>query len=308
MRIHFVGYLTSPFIKKDLDLLKDLHDVSVFDLSKHATSFNQIPQYLIDTLMEWRNVMRTDVVWIWFADYPAIPFILWSKLFRKKIVVNIGGFEVYPYGKDIGYGNQLSTIRGAASRWILRRADRIITQSHAYAYLTELVCPPAQVTIIPPSIDTRLCDDALPIKKDQTVTAYCSRQSYTLKGIPTYIKASMALPYDFTVMEAAPHHDLIAELKRSKVYCQLSYTEQCNNTVIEAMACGCVPVVTDRDGLPEEIGTTGLTVPFGDAETTRNAIKVAMKMDGGPCRERARMFTEERKRKAVISLLENLWC
>jgi glycosyltransferase involved in cell wall biosynthesis len=305
MRILFVGYLNSPFIKQDLDLISSDHEVHPFDLSKRATSFKQVPRYFIDTLREWRHVLNTDAVWIWFADYPAIPFILWAKLFRKPAVVNIGGFEVYPYGKDIGYGNQLSIIRGAASRWILRQADRIIVQSHAYAYLTELACPSAQVTIIPPFIDTTLCDVALPNKRG-TLTAYCMRSSFTLKGVPTFLKAVMGLPYDFTVMEHGPHDDLIAELKQSKVYCQLSYTEQCNNTVIEAMACGCVPVVTDRDGLPEEFGSTGLTVPYGDVEATREAIRTAMAMDGGSCRERARQFSRDRKRKKINEVLNSL--
>jgi hypothetical protein len=305
MKIHFVGYLASPFIKQDLALLQEDHAVTSFDLSKHATSFMQVPAYLLATLKEFTNVKNCEAVWIWFADYPAVPFILWAKLFKKPVVVNIGGWEVYA-APEIGYGNQLSMIRGAVTRWVLRNTDRIVVQSNAYMEIVNRLIHGLhhKTNLIPPFIDTRLCDAALPNKEPRAVTAYCTKSSMPLKGIPVFQYATIGM--DSQIFKSIPHDQLIRELKKAKVYCQLSYTEQCNNTTIEAMACGCVPVVTDRDGLPEEVGNTGITVPYGDVMATREAIRVAMAMDGGSCRERARMFSRERKKEKINEVLNGL--
>jgi hypothetical protein len=135
MNIHFVGYLKT-FVKEEFELLRKDYTVTEFDLVIHASSFWQIPKYLIASLLDWKNVRNSDVVWIWVADYPAIPFILLAKIFRKRIIVNISGFEVYA-APDIGYGNQLSLVRGAASRWILRNAICIIVMSEAYKKIVQ---------------------------------------------------------------------------------------------------------------------------------------------------------------------------
>ena len=147
MNIHFVGYLKT-FVKEEFELLRKDYSVTEFDLVLHASSFWQIPKYLIASLRDWKNVRNSDVVWIWVADYPAIPFILLAKIFRKRIIVNISGFEVYA-APDIGYGNQFYLIRGAASRWILRNAIRIIVMSEAYKKIVQELVPSANVIVIP---------------------------------------------------------------------------------------------------------------------------------------------------------------
>ena len=88
MNIHFVGYLKT-FVKQEYELLQKDHTVTAFDLVIHASSFWQIPKYLITSLLDWKNVRNSDAVWIWVADYPAIPFIILAKILRKPIIVTI---------------------------------------------------------------------------------------------------------------------------------------------------------------------------------------------------------------------------
>jgi glycosyltransferase involved in cell wall biosynthesis len=303
MNIYFVDYLKT-FVKQDYELLKKDHTVTEFDLMIHAVSFLQIPKYLIDSLLEWKSVRSSDVVWIGIADYPAIPFILLAKIFRKRILVNISGFEVYA-APDIGYGNQLSLLRGNASRWILRNATTIVVMSESYKKIVHGLEPSTHVVVIPGWVDTKLCEEPLP-EKHGVVTSLAKYKVVRLvKNIPLFIEATKGM--DAKIIENVPYETLISELKTAKVYCQLSYTESFCIAVLEAMACGCIPVVTDRDALPEVVGDVGYIVPYGDAEKTRVAIESALNsptMCVETARNRAKIFSIERRTEAIKELLQ----
>jgi len=304
MKIYFAGYLKSPFIKQNLSLLQEGNDVSVFDLSEHASSFSQVPAYIMDTFGERSRVKASDVVWLWFADYPAIPFVIMAKVFRKPIVVNVGGWEVYA-APDIGYGNQLSIVRGAATRWTLRNATVAICMSEVYKRIIEKVEPPADVRVISGWIDTDLCSEPLPQNKHGVVTAYCSYNlAETIKGIPTFMEATRGM--DATVLKDVPHKTLMEAFQHAKVYCQLSYTESFGISLVEAMACGCVPVVSDRGALPEVVGDTGSIVPYGDVPRTLAAVKMAFGMNGELARKRAAVYSREMVKERIDDLLKEL--
>lgn len=306
MKLYFVGYLTSHFITDDRELLEETHEVTIFDLSVNASSFKKIHTYLSSTLWEWKKIRDSDVVWIWFADYPALPFIIWAKLFRKPIVMRVAGWEVY-FAPQINYGNQLNFIRGAVSRWIIRHSNICVVPSEAYKKIVDKLIPGINIVVIPNAIDIKTCECPLP-EKHGVVTALISMKfTCILKGIPTFKKATEGM--DAQVIENIPHDELIEILKLSKVYCQLSYTESFCVTVLEAMACGCIPVVTDRDALPEVIGDCGILVPYGDVEKTRAAILLALKSDAADItsvRNRAKIFNRERKKESKNKLLEEL--
>jgi glycosyltransferase involved in cell wall biosynthesis len=97
--------------------------------------------------------------------------------------------------------------------------------------------------------------------------------------------------------------DLIKCYQKARVYCQLSYRESFGVALAEAMACGCVPVVTERAALPEVVGNTGIYVPYDDEEATAKAIEEALRSDKG---EKARERVESRfsGKKREIELLK----
>jgi len=301
MKIYFVGDTRSPFIKQDLELLHDNHQVRLFDLASHATSFWQVPKYLFDVSVEALQVKAADVIWIWFADYPAVPFMLYGKLFRKPVIVNVGGYEVYS-APDIGYGNQIKTLRGFTSRWILWQATQCVVMSQAYRDIINYMVPGAVVTVIPGCIDTSLCDVYTP-DKHGIVTAYCDYPlARTIKGIPIFEAATKGIGHA-KVIRNMPHDKLIEEFKKAMVYCQLSRTESFGVSLLEAMACGCVPVVSNMDSLPEMIGTSGIVVPYGDINAARQGILKAFDKDGNAARDRASVFTKERRKKKIEEML-----
>jgi glycosyltransferase involved in cell wall biosynthesis len=76
----------------------------------------------------------------------------------------------------------------------------------------------------------------------------------------------------------------------------------------EGMACGCVPVVTDRGALPEVVGDTGFYVPYGDEKATAEAIKKALNSDKGKkSRDRIKkMVPIERREKDLKEIIKEM--
>jgi len=305
-RILFCGMLKSPFILQDLELLKKYYHVIVINLNNLQTGrMGFVINIFLILARVIINIRNFDVMYIWFADTHAFPLIILSKLFRRKSVMTVGGWEVAKY-PEINYGNQLNKFKGALTRWCLRNVDVVLVPSQAYKIITKSIEPLSNVCVIPNAINKSLCEHPLPIKQNKIVTALCTLQcTSVLKGIPVFEAASKQVPYECVVYEALKHDKLMEKLREAKVYCQLSYTESFGVTNLEAMACGCVPIVTDRDALPEIIGDTGIVVPYGDVEATSRAMFKAMTMDGNAARERSKIFTREPRLEMLATVLEN---
>jgi glycosyltransferase involved in cell wall biosynthesis len=259
----------------------------------------------VKILRGFKEISRSDLIWAWFADYPVFPLIIAAKIFGVPSVVNVGGFEVSAI-PEIKYGNQLKRIRGAVSLWIARNASSVIIPSPSYAQKIRHLEPSATVVMIPNWIDTSICNKPLPEKKQIAVTSVCSQFAYKYKGIPVFKAAAKCIPYETKITEHLPRMEYEKILSESKVYCQLSRDETFGISLVEAMAYGCVPVVSDKGALPWIVGNTGIIIPYGDPIATAEAIKKAMCMDGKAARDRAGFFNKEKKRIAVKKLILSL--
>ena len=305
-RILFCGTLKSPFILQDLELLQQYYKVTVINLDMIQSSRYGFLRYTWSILTRiFFNIRNFDVIYIWFADIHVFPLIFLAKVFKKKSIIFIGGWEVANY-PEINYGNQFNIWRGAITRWCIRNSDIVIVTSLAYKNITKSIEPKSNIYVVPMAIDKSMCDCLLPIKSDKIVTALCTLKfTSILKGIPTFEAAAKQVPYECVIYEGIGHDVLMDKLREAKVYCQLSYTESFGVTNLEAMACGCVPIVTDRDALPEIIGDTGVVIPYGDVDATVKAMHKAMTMDGDAARERSKLFIREIRLNALSKVIEN---
>ena len=304
MNIYFVGSLKTPFIKRDYELLKGNNTVVAFDLSQYNYRFGFLLEYFL-FLFQWKHVKDSVIVWVWFADYLVLPFVILAKVFRKPIIVNVGGWEVMNY-PELQYGNQRNWLRGFVSRWIIYNANINIVPSPAYREIVKVLVPSARIVVISGFLDEKVCEESLPEKKDIVVTACCSLQSFIFKGIPTFLEIKKNAPFKMKVIYQVPRREYIAILKESKVYCQLSYAEPFGTSLLEAMAYGCIPVVVGAGGLPYVVGDVGYIVPWGDVVRIRDAIDKALKatlLDMQKVRDRAGYFSIDRNRQQIKELL-----
>lgn len=88
MKILFVHQGLQPFVKKDLDILQETHEVRCIELKG---SFVDIAGNIIHL---WAGVVWCDLTFSWFGKLHAFFAVLFSKMLRKKSIVIAGGDDV----------------------------------------------------------------------------------------------------------------------------------------------------------------------------------------------------------------------
>ena len=279
-----------------------------------------------------RYILRTDLSFIWFAGGHAARVVFLSKLFRKKSIVVVGGYEVANV-PEINYGLMLNPKSARRVKYVLENADLVLTvdESLKKDAINNARVNGENILTVPTGYDYEKFK-AKGEKKDLILTvAYVSKDTIKRKGLETFVEAAKYLPnlkfvvvgphYDNSIRKLksiasgnvkftgfVPDEELIKYYQKAKVYCQLSRYEGLPNALCEAMLSECVPVGTRYCGIPTAIGDTGFYVPYGDPKATAEAIKKALKSDKGKeARKRIkRMFPLERRENELIKVINNL--
>lgn len=318
-RILFVHPSKTTFIEADKRLLSDEYDVRIVDFDVSKTD-------LIDVLrVAYRlffGVMWADLTYSWFAEKHASKAVILSRLFGKRSIVVVGGYEVAKVA-DIGYGSLLTTKGEKVVKRVIERADKVlpVDESLKVCAMENLGVDGKNIEAVPTGYDPERFAPKGP-KSDMVLTAgNLERSVIKRKGLDTFIEAARLLPdIEFVlvgkvvdemgekVKASAPsnvrftgyltHDELIGYYQRAKVYCQLSRFEGLPNALCEAMLCGCVPVGTEHCGIPTAIGDAGFYVPYGDAKATSEAISKAITSGIGD-RARSRIVEEFPIRRRV---------
>lgn len=90
------------------------------------------------------------------------------------------------------------------------------------------------------------------------------------------LKVDFAHSDNVKITGQIPNNEVISNLCKSDLFLFPSYTEGMPVSVVEAMKCGCVPVVSDiPSGIPELVinAETGYKIRVGDTEGFANAIE-----------------------------------
>ena len=122
-KILFIRPSKSSFIQKDLEILTKHFDVRVVDSDLTGKSLKGA---LITIYNMIKGILRVDITFSRFAGTHAFVAILLSKLFRKKSIVVVGGYEVAEV-PEIGYGAMLNPRSARKVKFILENADRVLT-------------------------------------------------------------------------------------------------------------------------------------------------------------------------------------
>jgi len=313
------------FLKRDVEILKnhfDIRTAPTFNRKKPVSSIPSILKILKGTL--W-----ADLTFSHFADTHAFLAVLFSKIFRKKSIVIVGGYEVARV-PEIEYGAMLNPIYAWVVRFVLNHADKLFAVSEFNKKEILKYTRNKNVKVVYGSniID---CDKFSPSgqKENLVITVgFVKQGTIKRKGFETFIKVARHLPkVEFALVgncsdnsveslkSIAPSNVAFKDGKaplewyqRAKVYCQLSYYESFGVALAEAMACECVPVVTNKGALAEVAGDVGFYVPYGDPEATAEAIEKALDCSKGKeARERIkRMFSRESGERELIMEIQGL--
>ncbi|MGH2713083.1 MAG: glycosyltransferase, partial [Thermoleophilaceae bacterium] len=290
MRILYVHSRKASFVAIDREILAERFEVE--DLYQPGRLPN-LPNAL-------RGVLRADLVFGWFASWHTFLPVTLAWLLRKPSVMVIGGFDTANM-PDIGYGHQRGGPRRHASRWIFRRATRLITNS-TYS-LSEIErntpIPPARVTVVHHGVPDPFGDEPGPKERAALTVGAIDRTTLVQKGQLPFVQAARELPdvrfvfaggwLDDAVEElraAAPPNveltgwlsdeDLHAAYRRAAVYVQASRHEGFGLAVAEAMLAGCVPVVVNVTAMPEVVGDAGVLIESQEPPAVADGVRRAL--------------------------------
>ncbi len=235
-------------------------------------------------------------------------------------------FSVTAWGSDLLLNPGRAALQRARARYVLRRADLVLADSgNLAAAALALGADPERTHAIPWGIEPARFRDAPPREPGLLFGARMHEPVYDIPSILEGVRPVLAsrpgtrlvlagdgplrarheqlartlLPTDrveFTGMLAPPA--LAAWLGRADVYLSASHSDSTSVTLLEAMAAGAVPVVSDLDGNREWIvdGDNGRLFPAGDAAAMGRAIErvLADPAWAAAARERNRRVIEER--------------
>jgi len=322
-RLLYVHSRKASFVAIDRDILAERYEVE--DLYQ--------PGRLPNPLELLRGVLRADVVFGWFASWHTFLPITLAWLLRKPSVLIIGGFDTANM-PDIGYGYQQGGVRRLASRWIMHRARRLVTNSE-YS-LSEIErntpIPPEHVTVIHHGVPDPFGEAPATKEREALTVGAIDHTTLVQKGQLPFVEAARALPdvrftfagkwLDGSVEQLRARAgdnveftgwlsdmDLLAAYRRAAVYVQASRHEGFGLAVAEAMLAGCVPVVMNVTAMPEVVGDAGVLIESQQPEDVAGGVQRALEL-GPDAARRAReriltAFPIERRRSGILRVVED---
>ena len=325
IKVLYVCFNYSSIVRRDIMILKKHFDVE-FILYKGVK--NVINFLLILSI----KALKSNIIFSRFASTHAFFAVLVSKIFRKKSIVVIGGFDIANI-PEINYGFAKSWITKVMLKFTLNYADKVLPVAEALKQdaIKNLGVRGDNFHVVHNGYETEKWKPSG--EKENIVITACGDLTELVikrKGIETFINAAKYVPdarfivigrrtdeskelekkapKNVMFIDFMPQEELLKYYQKAKVYCQLSRYEGHPNALSEAMLCECVPVGTKYGGIPEVIGDTGFYVPYGDAKATAEAIKKALNSNKGKeARERIEtLFPLERRETALFNIVHEL--
>ncbi|MDQ6749487.1 MAG: glycosyltransferase, partial [Actinomycetota bacterium] len=185
-RILFAHSRRASFIELDRRLLTERYEVS--DLYQ--------PGRWSNPLRVLRAVRGCDVVVGWWAHWHTLWPITLAWLMRRPSVLIVGGFDTANL-PEIGYGHQQGGARKWVSRWIMRRAGVLATNSHYSRGEIErnVGIPAERVTVMHHGVPDPFGE--LPVRASEPLAltvGMVDRPNLERKGLRAFVLAAAQLP------------------------------------------------------------------------------------------------------------------
>jgi glycosyltransferase involved in cell wall biosynthesis len=339
----------ASFIRKDLEMLRTRFEVIEMAFpapEKWKVPLLFLRQLLF--LVRHTFYRRNFLVMAQFAGYHSLLPCFWSRLFGWKSIIVAGGADCVAF-PSLKYGNFQNRLLAVFTR-LSYRLCHTVSAVHDCLFLREdhygepsesrqgilHFMPEAkfQKNVIYNGFDTQRFRILLPweerpqlsflsISADLTdpvrmklkgsdqvleLAELMPEASFTLVGCRE--APSFPLPPNVRLLPPVDNRDLPEICNRHRFYLQLSLSEGFPNALCEAMACGCIPVVSEVASMPFILDGSGGIAKKRDVASIRDAVREAEEKAQSPgCAEhisrsiQAR-FSWERRQNALWNLIE----
>ncbi len=302
-KLLFISAYSAPFVTRDYDILSKEYQVIQ---GKGSNLKRSVLNYLWLILQIGCQVCRSDIVYCWFADYRARIGVTWARIFGKRSVVIIGGYEVRP----LLYLDKTRSEMRSTSHFIfcLKKADLILAVSDHYHDRLAEIYPGFAYKMVRIYIGVDIPDKREIINdKENIIITVCPGNRIdriNIKGLDLFMETAEKLPmYDFFIIgvggelahelekrkktnnvkliPSLGEADLIKWYQKAKIYCQFSRFESFGLSLVEAMSWQCIPIVTPIASLIERVGNSGFIMGEVKADEAAQLILAALKSGSG---------------------------
>ncbi len=336
----------SSFVNCDLEILSNEYEVISYHYKLRTTSMMKIANLFSSFFFALKWIWKIDVVYVWFAGYHGFFPIFFAKLFKKKSIIIVGGYDAsyvpsISYGVFFNNGFQLWCVTKMYNwvTWICPVDESLVESTNYYAdpsgvgYKTGILnfMPylKSKIVVIPtgylPSVN--LPGDV--VKSGVLCVAIIENErDYFLKGFDVMIEIAKLLEdFNFTMVGVAPNYykliaskipkniDVVFQLKydilvkvyqKHKAYIQISMSEGLPNSLCEAMLYECIPIGSNVGGIPKAIGNSGFILHEKKPEELTNLIHQAIEMDEQQGQRASERILKEFPLERRVNLLLNI--
>lgn len=331
------------FIQQDIDLLADSYSISIntYDWTKKTLA----PFYLLAqafTLLI--QVPRTAVILVQFGGYWSLIPSLYGKIFKKKVYIVLHGTDCASI-PALNYGSlripflkwfckksyELATKLLPVSDSLIETTNKFIDWEKPLAnglkhHFPKLSTP---IQVIPNGFEV---DFWVPNEANRTEVitflTVMSTAQFILKGGDLIVELAaekpdfhfrfvgldcpvgLHVPSNVSFLGRLGREQLKKEYQAANYYLQLSSYEGFGCSLCEAMLCGCIPIVSEVNALPQIVGVTGITVPFRRMSNLRLSVQIIHSLSKGKninltSRERIKeLFPLAKRRELLLTTLQ----
>ena len=263
--------------------------------------------YLLHALPLVRRLVkihRYDVVHVFFS-LPTGALLPFAGLRGVPVIVSLRGSDVPGYDRyktSVRYAHRLLA---PLTRWIWRRADRVVAVCESLGELTQCTCPGLAYSVVPNGVDLKLFHPRQPARKPDGGPIRCLAVARLVerKGLGELIRAFALLErgrFELEIVGHGPDERVLRELaeglgvaqevrftgaldregvaqryREADLFTLPSAAEAFGNVFAEALASGLPIVGSTIGGIPElvEQGVNGLLVTPGNPLALSQAIR-----------------------------------
>jgi glycosyltransferase involved in cell wall biosynthesis len=336
---------TARTVDNDLLILKDDYKVKCCNVnsSKGFTFFFAFVTQFFYLLF---NIYRSRIIYIWFADYHSLIPIFFAKLFGKRSLINIGGYDAHEILVGIPDSFK-SGFRKFCVRYSIKNATKLIPVSNMInEYLLKKV-DGSKCEVIYNCVDLKTFYQNDAAQKENLIITVGGGGEYVYEAerkrldffielgnifnlrFPEYNAKFFLIGHDVgsntynflkpliksqniklkPITISIP--ELVEYYRSASIYMQLSYIEAFGIAQIEAMLNGCIPVSNAGGAIPEIVGDAGFVIKDYDLEKYLSTIKDILDNKYDDLRQKAikrvlENFTLDIRKTKLLKLLHSL--
>jgi glycosyltransferase involved in cell wall biosynthesis len=337
----------SSFVNQDITTLQSDFNVKLFRFRIRRKALVPL-NFLAQKLFLLRNIYSSSVLMCQFAGYHSLLPVFFGKFLHKPCIVVVGGTDCTSM-PSINYGNLRKPLLRWFTLKSLKYATHIVSPGislvecdytynerdypkQGFRFFDKSIKTP--FTVIFNGVDiTHFKPGLSPSRKKNSFLTICSnidKRNFRLKGIDLFIAVAghfpgceftiigklapgfnIVRPDNVTLIDYVPHDQLPLKMAGFAYYCQLSLSEGFGLALAEAMACGCVPIVSKVGILDFIAGDAGFVLEKQDIDLLNSVIRKALESDvetsGMKARDRVvENFDAEKRRFELLRLINNL--